>query len=85
LRSRALLTIRINNDDYLILFLHTKSATTPIGLGIRDDIFERAFKFIKYLDGVSVQAGKEPSNFIFLGELNIMGMEYSFDKNIHEI
>ncbi|MCX6151599.1 MAG: hypothetical protein NTX22_13815 [Ignavibacteriales bacterium] len=82
LRPGALLTVRLDNLDYPILFLHTKSANSPIGLGIRDDMFERAFKLKKYLDEISKKAGKGISNFIFLGDLNIMGMEYPFDKKI---
>ncbi len=82
LRPGALLTIRIEDEDYPILFLHTKSSTEPIGLGIRDDMFSRAFSFKKFLDGISVKAGKGNSNFIFLGDLNIMGMDYPYNKEI---
>src|SRR4030067_2464728 len=41
LRPGALLTVRFSGKDYPILFLHTKSSTKPIGLGLRDDMFER--------------------------------------------
>ena len=82
LRPGALLTIRHDDTDYPILFLHTKSSAKPIGLGLRDDMFDRAFKFRKTLDKVSEAAGKGPANFIFLGDLNTMGMEYPFHREI---
>ncbi len=82
LRPGALLTVRTDENDYPILFLHTKSSDTPIGLGIRDDMFSRAYSFKKYLDDISQNAGKGNSNFIFLGDLNIMGMDYPYNKTI---
>ena len=82
LRPGALLTVRKDGQDYPILFLHTKSSTKPIGLGLRDDMFERAFKFRKTLDKFSAKAGAGPSNFIFLGDLNTMGMAYPFKSEI---
>jgi exonuclease III len=80
LRPGALLTITVDGVHYPILFLHTKSLSTPLGLGIRDDQFDRAFNFKKYLDGTAGGEGK--SNFIFLGDLNVMGMKYPFEKSI---
>lgn len=82
LRPGALLTIRMDNRDYPILFLHTKSSTKPIGLGLRDDMFDRAFKFRKTLDKVSASTGAGPANFLFLGDLNTMGMAYPFKREI---
>jgi exonuclease III len=82
LRPGALLTVRISGKDYPILFLHTKSSTKPIGLGLRDDMFDRAFKFKHYLDKVSQSANQGLANFIFLGDLNTMGMKYPFKREI---
>lgn len=82
LRPGALLTVKVGGADYPILFLHTKSSTKPIGLGLRDDMFERAFKFRKTLDKVSAAAGEGPANYIFLGDLNTMGMDYPFEREI---
>jgi hypothetical protein len=82
LRPGALLTIRKNNKDYPILFLHTKSSSKPIGLGLRDDMFYRAFKFKRFLDKISQAANSCPSNYIFLGDLNTMGMKYPFKREI---
>ncbi len=70
LRPGALLTVRLDDADYPLLFLHTKSSAKPIGLGLRDDMFDRAFKFKRFLDKISTKAGQGPSNFIFLGDLN---------------
>jgi exonuclease III len=82
LRPGALLTVRKNDVDYILLFLHTKSSTKPIGLGLRDDMFDRAYKFKRFLDKVSKAAGRGPANFIFLGDLNTMGMQYPFKREI---
>jgi hypothetical protein len=82
LRPGALLTVNVDGASYPILFLHTKSSTKPIGLGLRDDMFERAFKFRKTLDKASAAANAGPANFIFLGDLNTMGMEYPFQREI---
>jgi exonuclease III len=78
LRPGALLSVHLDGEDYTILFLHTKSSSKPIGLGIRDDMFERAFKFKKYLD----KTGQGKAHFMFLGDLNTMGMTYPFKKGI---
>ena len=81
LRPGALLTLTIGGEYYSVLFLHTKSSAEPIGLGIRDEQFQRAFNFKKkVLDKAAGGAGK--AHFLFLGDLNTMGMDYPFDKDI---
>ncbi|HCS48854.1 MAG TPA: hypothetical protein DIW61_11595 [Candidatus Aminicenantes bacterium] len=80
LRPGALLTLTIDGEYYPILFLHTKSSSLPLGLGIRDDQFSRAFKFKKLLDKTAGGAGK--AHFIFLGDFNVMGMKYPFEMGI---
>ncbi|MES9902802.1 MAG: endonuclease/exonuclease/phosphatase family protein [Sedimenticola sp.] len=81
LRPGALLTLHVAGESYSILFLHTKSSTKPIGLGIRDDQFERAFKFKrKVLDKNAGGPGK--ANFIFLGDFNTMGMKYPYRQEV---
>ena len=79
LRPGAVLTVRVGNEDYTILFLHTKSSTDPIGLGLRDEMFRRACRFRRVLNK-GVQNGR--ANFIFLGDLNTMGMKYPYDYDI---
>jgi exonuclease III len=80
LRPGALLTLSINSINYTILFLHTKSSTAPAGLGLRDDMFRKAFKLRRALDKAA--GGKGKSRFIFVGDLNTMGMVYPFKKEI---
>lgn len=80
LRPGALLTLTIDGKYYSILFMHTKSSSHPIGLGIRDDQFRRSFKFKRKLDKAA--GSNQKANFIFLGDLNIMGMKYPFNKDI---
>lgn len=80
LRPGALLTVTISNQNYTLLFLHTKSGTDPIGLGIRDDMFKRACEFRLILDKQA--KGKWESKYLFLGDLNTMGMDYPFGRSI---
>jgi hypothetical protein len=86
LRPGALLTITQSGKDYPILFLHTKSGNDPKGFGLRDDMLFRALNFKKnVLDKVAAKGGNAPVNFIFMGDLNTMGMQYPFKKSISGI
>lgn len=78
LRPGALVTLYAGGQYYPMLFLHTKSGGDPLGLGIRDDMFDRALAFRKVLNRA---AGGE-ANYLFLGDLNTMGMTYPFQKSI---
>ena len=83
LRPGAFLTLTIEKMNYCILFLHTKSSSLPLGLGIRDDQFNRAFKFKTTLE--EEQKNKNAPgklNYLFLGDLNVMGMAYPYKKDI---
>ena len=75
MRPGALLTVTISGKHYPILFLHTASKNDPRGLGLRDDMLVRACDFRKALDKA---AGGEKANYIFLGDLNTMGMDYKY-------
>lgn len=79
LRPGALVTLKIGQEAYNLLFLHTKSSPKPVGLGLRDDMFARAFKLKRRLDAL----GSEDAKFIFCGDLNTMGMRYPYKKSIH--
>jgi hypothetical protein len=81
LRPGALLSVRIGQDDYSILFLHTKSGSSPLGLGIRDDMFDRALKFRRKMEKATGTA-QWSSRYMFLGDLNTMGMPYPFERTI---
>lgn len=74
LRPGLLVTPFIDDEYYPLLFLHLKSSPEPKGFGLRDDMIDRAYKFKKALDD---SAGKD-SNYIFLGDLNTMGLDYPY-------
>ena len=76
LRPGALLTLSIGEEIYPLLFLHTKSGNDPRGLGLRDDMLVRALDFATTLDRAAGPGRR--SNYIFLGDFNIMGMEYRY-------
>lgn len=76
MRPGAFLTVRVDGTDYSMLFLHLASMTDARGFGLRTDMTERAFEFKDYLDKVA--AGK--SNFMFMGDLNVMGLDYVYGK-----
>ena len=76
LRPGALLTVTVAGKHYPILFLHTKSGSDPRGLGLRDDMLERACALRETLDALPVAGGR--ANYLFVGDLNTMGMKYRF-------
>lgn len=78
MRPGALLTVTIADKHYPVLFLHTSSGNDPRGLGLRDDMLVRACDFRKTLDKAAKAAGGTTANYIFLGDLNTMGMKYRF-------
>jgi endonuclease/exonuclease/phosphatase family metal-dependent hydrolase len=77
MRPGALLTIRHDGHDYTLLFLHLASMPDPRGFGLRQDMVDRAFKFKGLI--VDALAPTEP-NFIFLGDLNSMGLDYVYGQ-----
>jgi hypothetical protein len=72
MRPGALLTVRAGGVDYSLLFMHVASMTDPRGFGLRTDMIDKALAFKEYLDKVA--GGK--ANFLFLGDLNSMGLDY---------
>ena len=78
MRPGLLATVTIANKPYSILFLHLASSVEPRGFGLRDDMAIRAIKFRKKLN----QAVGGISNYIFLGDLNSMGLDYPYQKFI---
>lgn len=84
LRPGALLTVRDNDIHIPILFTHLKSMPSPEGFGLRDSMFERVFKLQKKLDKAAQSlSGDDDSkaNFIVLGDMNTMGMDYYRNEN----
>jgi endonuclease/exonuclease/phosphatase family metal-dependent hydrolase len=81
LRPGALLILTIARQNYPLLFLHLKSLTEPKGFGLRDDITQRAIKFRQLLNKHHKSEGNPGlANFLFLGDLNTMGMDLSYSK-----
>lgn len=76
LRPGSLLTVTVAGRHYSLLFLHTKSSADPIGLGLRDVQFQKAFRLKEALDEQARLTTGADSNFIVLGDLNTMGLEY---------
>lgn len=75
LRPGVLVTVNRAGAFYPVLFLHLKSFPDPKGFGLRHDMLDRALAFRKTLDRVEGGAGR--ANYIFLGDLNTMGFDYT--------
>ena len=76
MRPGAFLTVRVGDVNYSLLFLHLASMTDARGFGLRADMIERAYRFKTTLDA----AAGGPANFMFLGDLNQMGMDFVHGK-----
>jgi exonuclease III len=76
MRPGALLTVKHNDEYYPMLFLHVASMRDPRGFGLRADMIDKALKFKTDLDN----AANGRSNYIFLGDLNSMGLDYVYGK-----
>lgn len=83
MRPGQLVTVHVDGTNYSILFLHVASGANPRGMGLRDDMVQRAFDFRKALAKQDKAAGGDGTiRYMFLGDLNSMGMEYPFDREI---
>lgn len=83
MRPGQLLTITMDDETYSLLFLHLASGTKPRGMGLRDEMLHRAVKFRHTLD--KALGGKHVANYLFVGDLNTMGMDYPYNKDISAI
>lgn len=81
LRPAALLTVKKGDVIIPILFSHLKSMPSPEGFGLRDAMFEKIFGLKKALDKVARENGKDAANFIVLGDMNTMGLDYEGKNN----
>jgi len=79
LRPGALATIQVDGEPYPLLFLHLKSMPDPRGFGLRDDMGDKAISFRKHLDRAAGESGR--ANYIFLGDLNTMGLNLTYSDN----
>lgn len=80
MRPGQLVTVTKNGTNYALLFLHIASGSNPRGMGLRDDMIERAIKFRKDLD--KAEGGPGQAHYLFLGDLNTMGLKYPYQKSI---
>lgn len=78
MRPGLLATITVDGAQYSLLFLHLASSNKPRGFGLRDDMAIRAIKFRKKLN----DATGGSANYIFLGDLNSMGLDYPYNSDI---
>jgi len=76
MRPGAFLTVRAGGTAYSMLFLHVASMRDPRGFGLRSDMIDKAFDFKAVVD----KAAGGQANFIFLGDLNAMGLDYVYGK-----
>lgn len=76
MRPGAFLTVRVGETHYSLLFLHLASMTDARGFGLRADMIDRALRFKTVLD----EASGGPANFMFLGDLNQMGLDFVHGK-----
>ena len=70
-RPGLLLAVRVDGVDYALLFLHIKSGRNTEDFGLRDAALMHAFNLKRALD----KALGGNANFIFLGDLNTMGID----------
>lgn len=81
LRPGALLTITVAGKQYPILFLHTKSSPAAVGFGLRDEMLKRATGFRRKIEKAA-GLPKWSSDYMFVGDLNTMGLDYPYKKDI---
>jgi exonuclease III len=81
MRPGAFLTVRAADTDYALLFLHVASDNDPRGFGLRADMIDRALSFREVLDNAA--GGR--ANYMFLGDLNLMGMDFEHGKEAGRI
>lgn len=80
MRPGQLVTINKGGQNHCLLFLHLASGSEPRGMGLRDDMLGRALEFRRDLDKAA--GGPGQSRYLFLGDLNIMGLDYPFGRAI---
>lgn len=74
LRPGALLSVRLADTWYNMLFLHTDSGTDAPAFGNRAEMFGKTWKLKGALDRKKDQA--DASQLLVLGDLNTMGLMY---------
>ncbi len=77
-----LATIMHEESLYPMLFMNIDSSPTVEGIGHRYELMQRAFKYRSRLDKLAWEQGDAKVNYIFLGDLEIMGMNHPYGKGI---
>jgi endonuclease/exonuclease/phosphatase family metal-dependent hydrolase len=90
LRPGVLVTVFVDGEYYPLLFLHLKSMNDPKGFGLRNDMITRAFDFRVVLNKAAKATAEangevpKPVNYIFMGDLNTMGLNY-YPRDTYDI
>lgn len=82
MRPGLLVSLVFGDQHYSLLFLHLASLTKPRGMGLRDDMMSRCFKLKRAIHQVGKDELDQEGKFIFLGDLNTMGLDYPYKKGI---
>lgn len=77
LRPGALVTLKINDQNYTLLFVHLKAMDKPVAWGLRDDMVYHIRNLKSRLD----QVAEGRANFIALGDYNAVGLNVTFADN----
>ncbi len=77
-----LVTVIRDSRIYPLLFMNIDSEPTIQGMGQRNEMMLRAFKYREKLNKLAWEMGDAKVNYIFLGDFEIMGMEHPFNKSI---
>lgn len=80
MRPGQLVSVHVGGHNYCLLFLHLASGVEPRGMGLRDDMLGRALEFRRDLDKAA--GGPGQARYLFLGDLNTMGLDYPFGRAI---
>ena len=65
-----------------MLFMNIDSSPTAQGMGLRHEMMLRAFRYRGRLDKLAWEQGDAKVNYIFLGDLETMGMDHPYNKSI---
>lgn len=77
LRPGALISLRIGNQNYSLLFVHLKAYSKPVGWGLRDDMVEHIRNLKRTLDNIAAN----DANFLALGDFNTVGLNVTYADN----
>jgi endonuclease/exonuclease/phosphatase family metal-dependent hydrolase len=73
LRPGALLTLKLDDNFYNVLYVHTDSGTEARDFGNRYEMYDKMWNLKNAVDKRAAAMGQQ-GNFIILGDLNTMGL-----------